>query len=354
MTLIAATTEAPLAWLSRRYRARPVDELPSGPAVLEGGADLDELSDDLVEDFAWERPCDEWRPITCGGTPVAAPVRFIDGSVRARTAMVLDIAGQLRPAILGAIGAGAVRLDGRRLRRDDSLRLETALCLLATGMPALDVANLRAGLGEITTTLVSSAPANVAREFEVLRRQTWDMAKARMERAEKEVLLDAQDVPTVVDGLLERRLTTVHSQELPAYGVVKRQLRTLLPSPLAEGLHRLSPGERSPAFVLRTEHATLVTWYVRLSAPTLGTPGAGIIRVAAAKAYLDAAFPGEAARSSELSAVSAWLGLLRCRASSYARHATSLEPIVRLEDQLHALLPPISRQLARLHRAIGA
>lgn len=210
------------------------------------------------------------------------------------------------------------------------------------------------GLGHIATTLVASNPGDLSREFEVLRRRTWDMAKGRMEHAERDVLLDSPDIPTIVDGLLERRLTTVASQTVPAYGVVKRQLRTLLPAPLAEGLHALAPGERSPAFVLHTKHADLVTWYVRLSAPPLGSPGAGLIRVAVAKAYLDSAFCSASARQAEISAVSAWLSTLRCRAASYSRYATSLEPIVRLEDQLHALMPPISRQLARLHRALGA
>lgn len=351
---MALAEAAPLGWLRRDYAARPVDERPTGPVPLEAAPDTEALDDGVAQDLAWERDVADWGPIACRGTAAAVPVRFIDGSVTARTALVLHIGGHLRPAILGSIDAGALRLDGRHLRRDDSLRVETALCLLTAGMPSIHIANLRAGLGGIATTLVSSSAADLSRGFEVLRRRTWDMAKERMERAERDVLLDDPDVPTIVDGLLERRLTTLASQTLPVFGVVKRQLQTLLPSPLAEALYSLTPGERSPAFVLRTRNAVLVTWYLRLSAPALGAPGTGMVRVAAAKAYLDAAFSCAAAREAEISAVSAWLVALRCRAGSYPRHSTSLEPIVRLEDQLHALLPPITRQLARLHRAIGA
>src|SRR5947209_8501153 len=247
----------PLAWLRRDYSARPVDELPTGPVPLETAEGLEELDDAVARELAWEREVADWQPIACAGTPTAVPVRFIDGSVRARTALTLDVAGRLRPAILGSIGAGAMQLEGRHLRRETRPRVETALCLLTAGMPEVHVADLRAGLAGIGTTLVSSSTDDLSRNFEVLRRQTWDLAK---------------------------------------------------------GLYSLAAGERSPAFELRTKNAVLVTWYVRLSVPTLASPGAGTVRVAAAKAYLDAAFSCPTARQAEISAVSAWLIQLRCRA----------------------------------------
>jgi len=44
---------------------------------------------------------------------------------------------------------------------------------------------------------------------------------------------------------------------------------------------------------------------------------------------------------------------LRCREGSYPRAGVSLEPIVRVEDELHALLPDIRQVAARLQRALG-
>jgi hypothetical protein len=174
-----------------------------------------------------------------------------------------------------------------------------------------------------------------------------------MEDAERDVLLRSPTIPCLLDGLLERRVTTVASQAIPAFGMVKRQLNPLLPQRLAHLVHHLAPGERTPAFIVDTEHVSLVTWYLRLSDPGRAAPTAGIVRLTATRAYFETAFADAAARVAEISAVSAWLRHLRCRQSSYRRAAVSLEPIVRLEDQLHALLPSLSQLTARVHRAFG-
>jgi hypothetical protein len=50
--------------------------------------------------------------------------------------------------------------------------------------------------------------------------------------------------------------------------------------------------------------------------------------------------------------VSAAVVELRHRERSYDRAAVSLEPIVRVEDQLHAVMPDIAQITARLHRAL--
>jgi hypothetical protein len=105
--------------------------------------------------------------------------------------------------------------------------------------------------------------------------------------------------------------------------------------------------------VVDTEHASIVTWYFRLSDPGRSVPTAGIVRISATRAYMERAFPDPAARTAEISAVSGWLRSLRCRQASYRRADVSVEPIVRLEDQLHALLPSLPQLTARLHRAFG-
>lgn len=344
---------AGLRGLAARYGIRSISDLPYGAQPLE----RDDLEDEAAERLAnlnWEQPAESWHPMDAGGTAARPPCRFIDGSVNGRTVAVLDVAGGLRPALLAVVGAMAMELRGRDLRRcGDTVRTESVFCLFANQVPATDLDALQVGLTGLGIGLVAPVTKDLAADFEVLRRRTWDLAKRCMEDAEREVLVKNPATPCLVDGLLERRVTTIASQEIPAYGMVKRQLYPLLPHRLARLIHRLSPGQRTPAFVVDTEHASIVTWYFRLSDPGKAVPTAGIIRVSATRAYLEKAFPDPAARTAEISAVSGWLRSLRCRQASYRRADVSVEPIVRLEDQLHALLPSLPQLTARLHRAFG-
>jgi hypothetical protein len=344
-----------LGGLAALYGVRPCDDSPFAAVPVDEATDLDDLPPGRVDNLAYEADPVAWGPIDCGGQPTARPQRFIDGTVFARTAATFVVDGALRPAVLAAVGAAAMELDAETIRRvPETLRFQTVLCLLGNGIPGDHLTDLEFGLDAVGIELLAPTDdQDLPAEFEVLRRRAWDLAKGRMEAVEREVLQLAPEVPTVVDGLLERRLVTRRSQRLPAYGVVKRHLRTLLPTMLSQQLFSLAPGQRSPAFLVETEKAVLVSWYLRLADPGLGTPTAGIVRVAATRAWLELGFPDPLARFAEVSAVSAWLCQLRCRDASYARSAVSLEPIVRLEDQLHAVLPPIAQQLARLHRAFA-
>jgi hypothetical protein len=345
-----------LKQLARRYDARPLDDRPYEPLPLADQA-LEQDEEALkarLRQLSYEMPASEWRPISCDGDPVDAPQRFIDGSVFSRSVAVFSVEGRRRPAILACLGALALHLEAGRLQRPpDGVRLRTALCLLSNGMAQEDLRRMDDGLAPLGIELVVSETAELAADFEVLRRRTWDLAKQRMEEAEKEVLFAASDVPAVVDGLLERRLVTVASQAMPAVGVVKRQMRRYLPDSHLNLLYDLAPGHRTPAFLLETEHATVVSWYLRLSAADGLSPGYGIVRLAVPQGYLERRFPSPPERWAQLSALSAWLRGLRCREGSYPRAGISLEPIVRVEDELHALLPDIRQVAARLQRALG-
>ena len=342
--------------LAQAYRVRAIDDAPFTPLPLADQA-LEEDEAALkarMRQLSYEVPAGEWRPIPCLGEPVSQPRRFIDGSVFSRTVAVFTVEGRRRPAVLACVGALALELDGRRLvRSSGSLRLETVLCLLSNGIPPEDLQALSDGLEALGIRLVASETTDLTADFDVLRRRCWDMAKQRMEDEERAVLLQAPEVPAVVDGLLERRLTTVASQEMPVIGMVKRQMRRYLPESHINLLYELRPGERTPAFLLETEHAFIVSWYVRLSAADTLSPGYGVVRLTAPREYLERRFPRRAERWAEISAVSHWLHGLRHREQSYARAGISLEPIVRVEDELHALLPAVGREAAKLHRALG-
>lgn len=262
--------------------------------------------------------------------------------------------GRRHPAILACVGALALQLEGRRLvRPPNSLYVETVLSLLSNGMKDSDLALLANGLHTLNIRLVTSETAEITADLEVLRKRCWDLAKQQMEEAERQLLLDQPRIPTLVDGLLERRLTTVESHGIPAIGMVKRQMRQYLPPAHVGFLYNLQPCERTPAFIVETKQASIVSWYMRLSGVETHSPNYGIIRLAATQEHLEQRFPRRAERWAEISAISRWLYTLRHREGSYSRVGISLEPIVRVEDELHALLPNIDQQVVRVHRALG-
>jgi hypothetical protein len=130
-------------------------------------------------------------------------------------------------------------------------------------------------------------------------------------------------------------------------------MRQYLPQAHAGFLYNLKPGERTPAFVVDTQQVSLVNWYLRLAGMEAHSPSYGIVRLTAAQDYLEHRFPRKSERWAEISAVSRWIYNLRHREGSYPRMGISLEPIVRVEDELHALLPDIDQQVLRVHRTLG-
>jgi hypothetical protein len=312
--------------------------------VMELAEDEDEAAGRAEgEHVGYEVDASLWTPLPCSGTARRPPVRFVDGGVGSETVGVIRYDGVYRPLLLGSLGALELIFDHHRLQRPPSgWRAKVAAALVANGIPDDLVEAVRSELAELGISLFALRSDGYGPNFEILRRRTWDALKNEMEAMERSLLLSRPDVPTVADGLLERRLTTLESQRQPVVGMVKRNLRQYLPRGQAAMLYDLGFCQRSPAFMIRTDHGELVSWYLRLSANG-GGPGAGLIRLAAPREYLEREFPDPSERFAELSAVSAWICSLRCRQESYARHAVSLEPVVRVEDQLHALMPSIHR-----------
>ena len=178
---------------------------------------------------------------------------------------------------------------------------------------------------------------------------TRSLAMEAMEEAERAVMLADFAKPTLMDGLLERRLATAPTHNVPIVGLVKRQMTTYLPAGLQEMVYALKPGERTPAFVLRTvQHVDLVNTYVRLSSEAGISPSYGIVRVTAPLAYVESAHAHDMPQY--LSGLAAYLYRLRHRDLAYSRAGISVDPIVRVEDHLHAILPNLDALIPRLHR----
>jgi hypothetical protein len=350
------STRPKLRSFAQTYGLKAMDDVPFAAAQL---GDLVEAEDELamkarLAKLAYEVPTDRWHAIECQGNAVFSPKRFVDGSITARTVALLSVQSLPRPAILACVGAMSMHLEGRKLRRPpESIRVETVLALLSNGISTADLTSLSNALEALGVKLIASETRDDSVDFETIRRRTWDLGRHRMEELERAVLFDEPSEPTIVDGLLERHLTRMASHAMPAIGVVKRQLRRYLPSSHAPLLYDLNPNERTPAFILDTEHASVVTWYLRLSASARVAPGYGVVRLTCSQQFLEQQFPNPLDRWNELSALSSDICRLRHRERSYPRMGISLEPIVRLEDELHTLLPAIDQMAARLHRAFG-
>lgn len=346
--MIAATSARPLFG---PYDATPLNDAGSPPAAsLEG----DEEQEDgrAAEDLNYELRTHLWRAIPPREPEGAMPVRFVDGSVVTRVAGALRVDGRQRPLTAAVIAAAALETEGRTLRRGAGARTRRLLCMYADGMDQehLDAAaRMLAGHDVELHTRRSTSPL---RDFDTLRMQTRSIAFMALENTERDVLEVDSETPTLVDGLLERRLAGRHNNVIPAVGLVKRQIATYLPAALQQLVYDLRPGERTPAFVLRPEEIPLVNVYLRLSAQPGASPSYGIVRVQAPLEYVEATYPGEE-KGRYLSALAGYLWRLRHRDESYERAGISIEPIVRVETHLHAILPSIDALIPKLHRLLG-
>lgn len=350
------TVGGDVATLGQRLGFRAVDEAGflALPPVDRGDADDEEQMAAKLEQASYEVPAWEWRPIASSGEARRPPTRFIDGSLHSRTFGVIRVNGALRPLILASIAAAELRLVGKTLRRPrEGWRNDCVLCVAANDMGTELTLELAQVANSCGVRLVARESDVAVHDFEVIRRRAWDFAKREMEALERDLLLRDPDTPTLADGLLERRLVTIESQRQPAVGMVKQVLRHYLPAPLTSLLYELGPGERTPAFLLETKNARLVSWYLRLGeSPTMG-PGQGIVRLSMPLEYLERTFVSPDDRTGEISAISNRLRQLRCRQESYGRAAVSLEPIVTTEEQLRTLLPPLEQRAAALRRALN-
>ena len=342
--------------LGRRLGFRAVNDagfLALPPVDTAEAQDEDQMTARL-DATSYEVPAWEWRPIPGEGVPEEPPLRFIDGSLHSRTVGVIRVGGGLRPLVLASVGAVELRLEGRKLwRGPDGHRIDSVLCVAANQMGTDLTLELSHAVAERGMRLIARESDVETHDFEMIRRRAWDFAKGEMEELERQLLLRDPATPALADGLLERRLVTIESQRQPAIGMVKQVLRHYLPAPLTSMLYELAPGERTPAFLLQTKNAQLVSWYLRLGEGELMGPGQGIIRLSMPMEYLERRFPSPSERTRELSAISHWLRQVRCRERSYGRAAVSLEPIVRAEEQLRSLLPPIEQRAAALHSLLA-
>ena len=317
------------------------------------GLEADEEDDTKAGrvDLDFERPQAAWAPIPPADPPDDRPVRFIDGSIKSKTVGSIVVGMRRRPLIAAAVTAAALEFDaglgGRSLKRGTGARKAKVLALHSNRIEEADPRASIHPLGEIGVKLLTSE-VEAQGDFDTLRRTTRSIAMLAMEEAERDVMLAEMGKPTLMDGLLERRLAA-QRHDVPVIGLVKRQMATYLPAGLQELTYTLQPGERTPAFVLDTpQHVTLVNTYVRLSSQTGASPSYGVVRVTVPLEYVEREHRDD--MPAYLSGLAGYLYRIRCRDQGYTRSGISVDPIVRCEDHLHAILPNLDALIPKLHR----
>jgi hypothetical protein len=330
------------------YAPSPLNDLSVPPFPgHEADGESDTPGDGLELDY--ERPQQAWAPIPPGDPTDDVPVRFVDGSITSKTVGSLLVTYRRRPIIAAAVSAAALEIDGRTTKRGAGTKTRKVLCVYSDGIERDAIAEAFHALRAIGVELLERPLGSVQGDFDSMRRATRSLAMEAMEEAERAVMLADFTKPTLMDGLLERRLATAPTHNAPIVGLVKRQMTAYLPAGLQEMVYALKPSERTPAFLLRTvQHVDLVSTYVRLSAEAGTSPSYGIVRVTVPLAYVEHNHSDHV--TAYLSGLAAYLYRLRHRDLAYSRAGISVEPIVRVEDHLHAILPDLDALIPRLHR----
>lgn len=238
------------------------------------GSSLQEVEElaasDAVLDTAVEVQAPAWQPVRPGIVPVPGTILFVDGVRRVDARVWLSPTGtpETQPALCASYAAGVVRSTPTRASVEIA---EVRRALLTTADDADDVTT-RLG----TWAVVHAKPdAN---------RQIFDVLSLALQQklAELEILCAANaragladsDDLLVIDGPLHGRTKVPR-----AIGMIKTHQSAYLPAELNAVVGSLTPGDRTPVFLLGTTWERY-SWYLRLPG-SAGSPWAGIVRVEA-------------------------------------------------------------------------
>lgn len=345
----------------RPYPEQPELETP-GAAGAEGG---ETAEDDVRVDHTYELGDDDWRAISVAEHAPdwdEAPRRFVDGCHVGRTiAWLQDAEGHPIPLMLSEIGGVCVERDGRELRRSFQV-VERVVALVVDPFPWNEVEDFAIALaGNGFRLLPASAfreadpgdPSHwaVSYDFEAMRRKAEYRSMYEMQVLEEVALCQHAEVPTLVDGPLDRMLDSDQRlQRRPVVGVVKQQRKSYLHQSGWRVFYHLQPGERTPAFLIQTKNVPVVSWYLKLDGAHGTMPNWGVVRVEIPRVHFEEVAQRDFRQIDRLSSA---LIQMRCRQNSYSRGPVSLAPIVRAEEALKALFSPPQHLAQRFYRLTG-
>jgi len=323
---------------------------PAYGASLELEEFLQESSAHVAVDL--ELPASGWHPIDVR-TDIPAPeaMLFVDGVRRIEARVWIDSpedaevasgpAADATAALCASYAAGVVCCCSHQAHL---VTAELRRGLFSIAPHASDI-NTRAG--KYQAHHVSGSTTSVplmARLSQALQRRLADVevvAAAAARSAIQDHSTPVDNDLLIIDGPLRGR------QHLPrALGYIKSHLSTYLPPELNTLVGRLTPGQRTPVFLMGTSWERH-SWYLRLPGPP-GSPWAGIVRVECA-----ADLPvTEAIRLANLS--QSTLGRFASDAYKDSRAPQNLYPIGGLERELrHRLGDPQLLYRALREAAVG-
>jgi hypothetical protein len=340
------------------YGGRRLRQYVEQPPLDSSGTSGDEEEGPQVA-LDFEMPSDAWQPRSVVAEPLdpaAMPLRFIDGCHAGETvAWLCDAAHHPIPVRLAEIGGVCMRIDGRTLSRE-FVHLERVVSLILDPFPWHEVESFATALRKYEFRLLPANQPIIAEgkrglvyDYEQMRHQAHIRIQYEMEVLEELALFQNLEGLSLVDGPLR---AGHHRMNLSAYdvvGVIKRHCENYLHAQGWRAYYQLEPGQRTPAFQLRSKDLPVVSWYLKLDGAHGAMPNWGIVRVEISVEH----FERQRCNFRYLDRVSHALLRLRCRQGSYARAPVSLEPIVRAEESLKSLFTPPNTLAQRFYHLTG-
>ena len=309
-----------------------------------------------VLDIEIEEPIEKWLPVPyfpdLANEPLL-PNWFLDGSVTSLeiAGSAVDNLGYPRVIRAGQMAVGATcRIEGIPNRKG----FWRFIALNTAGYTIAEINPLRTDLQQarIPHELLDWTPSNTKEQdsaFDLMSVRTLvrDQTRDDMLVRERE-LVEAIAEPVYCDGRYVDHAPV--SDSFLVIGVIKSQRAKYLSGRPLQILYSLSEGERTPAFLIERRRGQgrtrvgnqVITFYVRLTSPSLVGPGGGLARIEVSEKYFRTQVKlGEKLINQEnqklLSAIAADLTQLRTRDLSYARGAVTVEPIRLIERELRLI-----------------
>ncbi|HNE02905.1 MAG TPA: hypothetical protein PLT08_00190 [Anaerolineales bacterium] len=289
-----------------------------------------------------------WRPIEWE----YSPIRFVDGKDVGQTvAWVYSPDGYPVPIRLSQIGSIVMNLENGEIRRDYST-VDRVVSMVVDPFSWEDIEGFARSLQANGIRLLPAYPLdpNATFEFEKLRQASQDRTREEMSVLEEAAIARNNNVPTVIDGRLDKHSGGFDRSYSPVFGVIKTHYQNYLNRTGMQVLYDLKAGERTPFFRLTpNQRPSVITWYLRLSDAIGTTPTWGFIRIEVSQDW----FFMNQQNENFVNRLSRAIYEYRCKESSYRRAPVSIHPIVRAEESLGSQYQPDSQIIADFYRQSG-
>ena len=328
----------------REHSGRRIGGYGERPRLLTDSAPSEaapENNSDLEVNLDYEIGGDSWRAIDTGGSRTPpdwphAPRVFVDGKDVGRTvAWIKDSDGAPVPVRLSQIGAIAMHIVADNEIRRGFYQVERVVSFLADRFPWESVEAFAVALQQHGYRLLICRDPGAAVDpfdFDRLNHNAKRRSLEEMLRLEKQAVISARGVPILVDGRLDPKSGSFEKDD-PIVGLVK--------TPSLNYLHRqgrglicdIGPGERTPAFRIRSSKQDLVSWYLRMGPWDGESPLQGVVRVEASRLYFEDKLNCDC---TYFNCLSQYLCKARTHDTGYGRASTTVLPVQRAEDVLGA------------------